>query len=68
MVLKIETVFKKMLLIIKEALIDHIGNEGNIPKVGRNPKFSDVKVIILKRNWFSGFTLKPSPYFRRGLR
>lgn len=45
--LKIEIIFEKMLPILKKALSDHIDNDDNIPKVGRNPKFSDVKVITL---------------------
>lgn len=44
---KIEIIFEEMLPIITEALSDHIDNKGNIPKIGRNPKFSDVKVIAL---------------------
>ena len=44
---KIEIIFEEMLPIITEALSDHIDNNGNIPKIGRNPKFSDVKVIAL---------------------
>ncbi len=44
---KIEIIFAEMLPIITEALSDHIDNNGNIPKIGRNPKFSDVKVIAL---------------------
>ena len=44
---KIEIIFKRMVPIITEALGDHIDNKGNIPKIGRNPKFSDVKVITL---------------------
>ncbi len=44
---KIEIIFEEMLPIITEALSDHIDNNGNIPKIGRNPKFSDVKVITL---------------------
>ena len=44
---KIEIIFEKMLPIITEALSDQIDNKGNIPKIGRNPKFSDVKVITL---------------------
>ncbi len=44
---KIEIIFKQTLPIITEALDDHIDNKGNIPKIGRNPKFSDVKVITL---------------------
>jgi len=44
---KIETIFKKMLPIVKEALSDRIDDKGNIPKIGRNPKFSDVKVMTL---------------------
>jgi hypothetical protein len=44
---KIEIIFTEMLPIIKEALNEHIDDKGNIPKIGRNPKFSDVKVITL---------------------
>ncbi len=44
---KIEIIFEKMLPIIQGALSKHIDNNGNIPKIGRNPKFSDVKVITL---------------------
>jgi len=44
---RIENIFKEMLPIVKEALQEHINDMGNIPKIGRNPKFSDVKVITL---------------------
>jgi hypothetical protein len=44
---KIEIIFEQMLPIITEALGDHINNNGNIPKRGRNSKFSDAKVITL---------------------
>jgi len=40
-------IFLKKWPIITEALQGHIDNKGNIPKIGRNPKFSDAKVITL---------------------
>ena len=43
----IESIFIKMLPIIEESLCNDVNNNGNIPKIGRNPKFSDVKVITL---------------------
>ena len=44
---RIEIIFKEMLPIVKKALNDHIDDMGNIPKIGRNPKFTDVNVITL---------------------
>lgn len=44
---KIESVFRKMLPIVQQALEQEVDNNGNIPKVGRNPKFSDVNLITL---------------------
>lgn len=44
---EIESIFEKMLPIISKALADKIDNHGNIPKIGRKPKFSDTKVITL---------------------
>lgn len=44
---KIEIIFEKMLPIIEEAMSSHVDNNSNIPRIGRNPKFSDVKVITL---------------------
>lgn len=44
---KIESIFKEMLPIVTKALEHKVDGSGNIPKIGRNPKFSDVKVITL---------------------
>ena len=44
---KIESVFKNMLPVVQEALRHEVDNNGNIPKIGRNPKFSDVNLITL---------------------
>ena len=43
----IEEIFKKMLPIVEESLNKVIDNNGNIPKIGRKPKFSDINVITL---------------------
>ena len=44
---RIESIFKKMLPIVQEALNNEVDTNGNIPKIGRNPKFSDVNLITL---------------------
>lgn len=44
---KIESIFKKMLPVVRDALNNEVDNNGNIPKIGRNPKFSDVNLITL---------------------
>ena len=44
---KIETIFKKMYPIVKLSLSEVTDNNGNIPKTGRKPKFSDVNLITL---------------------
>jgi hypothetical protein len=44
---KIEKIFEKMLPIVEEAFKMHTDNNGNIPKTGRKPKFSDAKIITL---------------------
>jgi len=43
----IESTFMKILPIIENALTTLIDSEGNIPKTGKKPKFSDTKVIAL---------------------
>ena len=43
----IESTFMKVLPIIENALNSSIDSEGNIPKTGKKPKFSDTKVIAL---------------------
>lgn len=44
---KIENIFEKMLPIVQKSLTEFTDSKGNIPKNGRKPKFSDVKVITL---------------------
>lgn len=44
---KIENIFKSLLPVIKRALNSYINDDGNIPKIGKNPKFSDIKIISL---------------------
>ncbi len=44
---KVELIFEKILPIIKKALSDRMDNKVNIPKIYRNPTFSDFKVITL---------------------
>ena len=39
--------FNKILVIVKEKLINHIDQHGNIHRRGPKPKFSDVEVIAL---------------------
>jgi hypothetical protein len=44
---KLENIFKRLLPVIENALESHTDGQGNIPKIGKNPKFSDCKVISL---------------------
>lgn len=44
---KIENIFIKMQPIIEQSLNEFIDSNGNIPKTGRKPKFSDVNIITL---------------------
>jgi hypothetical protein len=44
---KIENIFEKMLPLVEEAMSMYVDNNCNIPRIGRNPRFSDVKVITL---------------------
>ena len=44
---KIENIFEKMYPIVKLSLSEVTDNNGNIPKTGRIPKFSDVSLITL---------------------
>jgi len=44
---KIEIIFEKMSPIVKLSLSEVTDSNGNIPKTGRKPKFSDVNVITL---------------------
>ena len=44
---KIENIFESLLPVIKRALNSYINDDGNIPKIGKNPKFSDIKIISL---------------------
>ncbi len=43
----IKIVFDKMYPIVKKSLKDHIDAQGNIPRVGRKPKFPDISIITL---------------------
>jgi len=42
---KVDLIFEKILPVIKKALSDRTDNRGNIPKIYRNPTFSDIKVM-----------------------
>ena len=44
---KIENIFEKMLPVVEKALDSYTDSNGNIPRTGRKPKFSDTKVIAL---------------------
>jgi len=44
---KLENIFERLLPVIEKALQFHTNDKGNIPKIGKNPKFSDSKVISL---------------------
>ena len=44
---KLENIFERLLPVIESALKFCTDDQGNIPKVGNNPKFSDIKVITL---------------------
>jgi len=44
---ELENIFERLLPVIESALRLCTDDQGNIPKVGNNPKFSDTKVITL---------------------
>lgn len=44
---KLENIFERLLPVTESALKFCTDNNGNIPKVGKNPTFSDIKVITL---------------------
>ena len=44
---KLEIIFEKMLPVIEASLKFQTDDNGNIPKIVKNPRFSDCKVISL---------------------